>query len=145
MHSITNISLNADEILEIRSKKIKSDNKPHFNMIGTGRNGMSSTTLPTVDLLYEMNQMTSAEGFAFLTLRDNIMFLSREEGYAPFIKVSQVDMTKYQQKVFRDGIPKLIAKDLVRRVKRGVYMINPMAIIPSDFAESEKLWMELVN
>ena len=115
-------------------------------LIGTGRNLMKRKhKLKPIDLLSEMANMTSNEAFAFITLRDSLNWDTLTKQYSLTIVPNQSEFTTYQQKQFKLGVKSLIDKDLVKRIKRGSYMINPMAIIPSNFEEAEKLWLELSN
>ena len=139
MSSTAHITINQDEELIVR-KKVQTA-KPHFDMLGSGKSFMSDTRLPAVDMVAELLMMTKAEGFAFMALRDNREYVSREIGYSVFISIGQTEFTNYQKKLFREGINGLIEKDLVKRVKRGVYMVSPMAIVPPrDFEQREKIW-----
>ena len=115
-------------------------------LIGTGRNLMKRKhKLKPIDLLSEMANMTSNEAFAFITLRDSLNWDTLTKQYSLIIVPNQSEFTTYQQKQFKLGVKSLIDKDLVKRIKRGNYMINPMAIVPSNFEEAEKLWLELSN
>ena len=115
-------------------------------LIGTGRNLMKRKhKLKPIDLLSEMANMTSNESFAFLTLRDSLNWDTLTKQYSLTIIPNQSEFTTYQQKQFKLGVKSLIDKDLVKRIKRGSYMINPMAIVPSNFEEAEKVWLELSN
>ena len=139
MESIVQITLKETEVLQ--KVKIRTTAKPHFNMIGTGRTFMDNKRLPAVDLLYEMSIMTKKESYAFLALRNAITYDTYSRSYSLYIPMVQTDMTPYQKKLFQSGITLLIKKDLVRRVKRGIYLINPMAIVPNkDFDLAEQIW-----
>ena len=139
MESIVQITLKETEVLQ--KVKIRTTTKPHFNMIGTGRTFMDNKRLPAVDLLYEMSIMTKKESYAFLALRNAITYDTYSRSYSLYIPMVQTDMTPYQKKLFQSGITLLIKKDLVRRVKRGIYLINPMAIVPNkDFDLAEQIW-----
>lgn len=139
MESIVQITLKETEVLQ--KVKIRTTAKPHFNMIGTGRTFMDNKRLPAVDLLYEMSIMTKKESYAFLALRNAITYDTYSRSYNLYIPMVQTDMTPYQKKLFQSGITLLIKKDLVRRVKRGIYLINPMAIVPNkDFDLAEQIW-----
>ena len=115
-------------------------------LIGMGRNLMKRKhKLKPIDLLSEMANMTSNEAFAFITLRDSLNWDTLTKQYSLTIIPNQSEFTTYQQKQFKLGVKSLIDKDLVKRIKRGSYMINPMAIVPSNFEEAEKVWLELSN
>ena len=139
MSNTAHITINQDEELVVR-KKVQSA-KPHFDMLGSGKTFMAGTRLPAIDMVAELLLMTKAEGFAFIALRDNREYVSREIGYGIFISIVQTEFTSYQKKLFREGINGLIEKNIVKRVKRGVYMVSPMAIVPpKDFEQREKIW-----
>lgn len=141
---ITHVSLGKHQKLVVQDDIISR--KPHFILIGTGRNSMKRKhKLKPIDLLSEIANMTSNEAFAFITLRDSLNWDTLTKQYSLVIVPNQSEFTTYQQKQFKLGVKSLIDKDLVKRIKRGNYMINPMAIIPSNFEEAEKLWLELSN
>ena len=57
--------------------------------------------------------------------------------------LSQINI--YQKKVFKLGVNGLIGKKLIARVKRGIYQVNPYAVIPTDFEEAKNLWLTVVK
>ena len=68
---ITHVSLGKHQKLVVQDDIISK--KPHFILIGTGRNSMKRKhKLKPIDLLSEMANMTSNESFAFITLRDSL-------------------------------------------------------------------------
>jgi hypothetical protein len=142
--SITQVNLIANIPTGKKATVILEDDKllakPHFNMVGTGRIFMKDKRLPAVDLLKEIATMPTAASFALIELRDAIYYDTDLKQYTLLITYSQTHLTPYQKKQFKTGVKILIEKDLVRRKSRGVYMINPMALIPSQFAEAERLW-----
>lgn len=142
-NSITQVHLNPGEKLIKQSDK--QITKPHFNMIGTGRIFMNSKRLPAVDLLKEMANMTAGESFTFLHLRDSIIYDHKEKEYELYIPIKQTEFTTYQKKLFKLGAKSLIERDLIRRVKRGTYMINPMAVIAKNFTAAEIEWNQLIK
>lgn len=50
--------------------------------------------------------------------------------------------TSTQKQYIKNGYKELFEKDLVRRVKRGHYMVNPNAII-TDYAKQMAVWETL--
>ena len=140
--SITQVTLaKGNKLIAVPDNKPEA--KPHFNMIGSGRPFMKDKRLPAVDLLKEMANMNSNESFAFITLRDSIEYDPYKQEYLLNIQVDQSKFTSYQKKQFKLGVASLIDKDLVRRKKRGIYVINPMALIAKNFRLSEDNWNKL--
>ena len=46
--------------------------------------------------------------------------------------------------MFKLGTKSLIDRKLIARVKRGLYQINPYAVIPTDFDRARNMWIELL-
>jgi len=136
---MTTIYLENDEA--IRKVKIH-DSKPSFYMIGKGtvnhKMGMKS-----IDLLQAVGEMTSNEKFAFFEIKNGIEWDIYDKKYIYAVKVYSRDYSQTQKNMFSRGYKLLHEKDIVRRVKRGTYMINPSALIPKNFDEEWKVWNKL--
>ena len=53
------------------------------------------------------------------------------------------ELNNVQQQQFQKGFKELNEKNLMRRVKRSHYMINPNALIPSEYDEAIDIWSSL--
>lgn len=119
-------------------EKQKRATKPNYFMIGNGT--MNKHKIYGIDLLKELANSTKAEQFLLLAIKDGICY---GNDYSPIVKV--VGETKYQQNMITEGYKSLSARELVIRVKKSHYMINPNALIPIDYEGSLRIWEEAVN
>ena len=94
-----------------------------------------------VDLLIEVSNMNTSEKFAFFKIRDAMDY--KDETLSNIV-VDQKDFTNYEKKMFKLGTKSLIDRKLIARVKRGLYQINPYAVIPTDFDRARNMWIELL-
>ena len=124
----------------IITREKENKNKPQFLMIGKGVN-MKNENM-AVDLLKEVSQMNTNEKTAFFAIRDAMDY---NDDTLSNICVDQKNYTPYQKKVFKLGVNGLIGKKLIARVKRGIYQVNPYAVIPTDFEEAKNLWLTVVK
>ena len=124
----------------IITREKENKNKPQFLMIGKGVN-MKNENM-AVDLLKEVSQMNTNEKVAFFAIRDAMDY---KDDTLSNICVDQKNYTPYQKKVFKLGVNGLISKKLIARVKRGIYQVNPYAVIPTDFEEAKNLWLTVVK
>lgn len=130
--------ISKDERYVITKEKI-TKTKPNFLMIGKGIE-MRNEKGNAIDLLKEVSNMNASEKFAFFALRDAMHYTDETLSN---ISVSQKELNKYQKKMFQAGINILIEKNLIARVKRGQYQINPYAIIPTEFEKAKEIWYSL--
>lgn len=107
-------------------------------MIGNGT--MNKHHIYGIDLLRELANSTKAEQFILLAIKDGINF---DNDYSPIVKV--VGNTSTEKQYLKNGYASLLARNLVVRVKKSHYMINPNALIPLDYEEALKIWEEAVR
>jgi hypothetical protein len=130
---IHQLTLKEDEAVTV-VKKREPRKRPNFTMIGNGT--MNKDGVQARDLLREMTQMTKAELYTLIWIRDAIYWENRTGEVALYM----ADLTSTQQRQFKSGFKSLHEKDLVRRIKRSHYMINPNALIPLDYEAALELW-----
>ena len=136
--SIIHITLEQDEVLtKSKPSKVKS---PNYFKIGNGT--MNRHKIQSIDLLQEMDNMTSSGRKFLLMIKDGMVFNTETASVVFVVKVTRE--TNYLKKVIKDGYKELSAKDLVRRVKRGYYMINPNAIT-TDYKAQLIEWNKILN
>ena len=119
-------------------EKQKRATKPNYFMIGNGT--MNKHKIYGIDLLKELANSTKAEQFLLLAIKDGICY---GNDYSPIVKV--VGETKYQQNMITEGYKSLSARELVIRVKKSHYMINPNALIPIDYEGALQVWEATVG
>lgn len=119
-------------------EKQKRATKPNYFMIGNGT--MNKHKIYGIDLLRELANSTKAEQFLLLAIKDGICY---GNDYSPIVKV--IPETETQRQYIKLGYKSLLARELVIRIKKSHYMINPNALIPIDYEGSLRIWEEAVN
>jgi hypothetical protein len=115
-----------------------------FIKIGNGRVNRKSK-MKSIDLLKETETMTKSELVTINILKDNMVWETNPiTGVLECKGVSYIPTkffeTKAKQLNFQKGMKLLKDKNLAKKISRGNYMLNPLAIIPSLTAEAIKLW-----
>jgi hypothetical protein len=134
--SITNVSLNIPNDKQAQITLVAKTTKPRFIMVGT----TDYKDDESIDLLSEIADMTSDEKFAFFTVRNLMAFSPLDKRVIYQVAVNNALTTKSEKTVFSRGYRKLLAKNLMRRVSKGTYMISPKAIIPNDYELEMRTW-----
>ena len=112
--------------------------KPNYFMVGNGT--MNKNRVYSVDLLRELANSTKAEQYLLLAIKDGINY---ENGYAPIVKV--IGDTSTAKQYIKNGYKSLYERNLVVRVKKSHYMINPNALVPLDYEEAMEIWEQAIN
>jgi predicted transcriptional regulator of viral defense system len=107
--------------------------EPSYFMIGDGTVNEHKTE--SINITKEGMAATKAAQWLINSVMDGIRHIT---DYSPVVKV--IAETKHQKNMLSAGYKELYEKGLVRRVKRGHYMINPNALIPLDYEEAKKVW-----
>lgn len=127
----------ADEelVLTTRSKERKAK-LPPFTMIG--RSGKMRGKLEGYPLLDVMADMSKAEAWFFKLVRRNMNINTN------IAHIQNNLLSKSDQQKKKLAYKSLKSKDLVRRVQREMYMVNPDAmILPAAYEENKKVWEAL--
>jgi len=136
VYTETRIYANPDEDLVITTKRKNRNNVPPFFM--GGRVGTIRSKKMGYPLLDVMADMTKPEAWFFKELRHS-MDIRTSVG---IMKNGDLSLSDRQKKKL--AYAPLKEKDLVRRVKKETYMINPDALIyPETYEESKKAWLML--
>jgi hypothetical protein len=125
----------------LKQVKIKA-NRPSFDMVGNGKMN-HNINVKSIDLLQEVADMNSDEKFCFFQIKDKIEWSTYDNRFLYQIRIFSKDYTQSKRNMFNRGFKSLNQKDIVRRVKRGTYMINPSALIPNNFDEAWDIWTSL--
>lgn len=126
------VYINPDETVGIEKRRAK---KPNYFMIGNGT--MNKHKIYGIDLLKELTECSKAGQFLILQIKDGINHIN---GYHHVVKVDRKELTSTECQYLAKGYKELVEKDLVRRVKRGHYMINPNALVPVDYEQALEDW-----
>ena len=124
------IHINPDEQLSV-IKKAKP--RPNFMMIGNGT--MNKYNTQSIDLLQELADATKAGRYLLLAIKNGIIY---KNDYDPIVKVIGTNATT--KDYIKKGYKELRERNIVRRIKRSHYMINPNALIPLDYDNALEIW-----
>jgi hypothetical protein len=130
MSSIHNIILEDNEIL-VKKKLVKAS--PNYFKVGNGT--MNKHKIQSINLLEEAMNASKAGQWLLKQITAGIGHLN---DYSPVVEVKAV--TAVDKVYLKKGFSELSDRDLVRRVKRGYYMINPNALIPTDYDLGLEIW-----
>jgi hypothetical protein len=122
------------------SQRKRYDNKPSYAMVGDGRMDKSFSKPKGIDLIEEALNMSAPEKFCFRAIKDSIKWDRFDNRLIYQVPIRTSEFTATDKTQFQTGFKLLSAKDLVRRISRGVYMINPTALIPTDFEREFSIW-----
>lgn len=124
------------DMLEINvPTKLKDVELPPFRKIGNGMKGQHGTAYP---LLETMLEFSKPEAWLFSIL---LKTHSDKSGQSD---ISKLTFTKVDLNNLSKAYALLKQRDLVKRVKRQVYMINPSAIITDKWEEHKEVWKGLI-
>jgi len=118
---------------------VKLDTSPSYYKIGTGT--MNKHRMKSIDLLDEVIASTKAEQYVIQLIKDGVSYDSPDG----IVTIPMHTMTETEKRTFRKGYKSLYDRDLVRRVKRGQYMINPNALILNSYTKCKKVWDALLS
>ena len=124
-----------DTQLGLFQKPKKYNPQPPFLRIGNGMKGQHGTAYP---LLETMLEFSKPEAWLFAIL---LKTHSDKSGQSD---ISKLTFTKVDLNNLSKAYTLLKQRDLVKRVKRQVYMINPSAIITDKWEEHKEVWKGLV-
>ena len=130
------VYLDVNESLAIN--RIKVINKPNYLMIGNGT--MNKHKIFGIDLLRELANSSKAAQYLLLAIKDGINF---DNNYNPVVRVLGKTSTEKQYIII--GYKELLDRNLVVRVKKSHYMVNPNALIPPDYQSAIELWDSITS
>jgi len=127
------ISLKSDEKLVIE-KNIQLK-QPNYYRIGNGT--MNKHKIQSINLVRESNACTKPAQHVIDWIMEGMVFDPNTEKIKFVIKL--IPDTNPGKQILKKGYKELFEKDLVRRVKRSHYMLNPNAI-QTNYKEQQIIW-----
>lgn len=112
----------------------KYTEKPPFIMVG---NGMKNRTYQAYPLLETLLELSKPEAWLFKIL------LNTYSEHTGLSSLKTIPFTKTELETSSKAYKLLMQRDLVRKVRRQVYMINPCALITNQWKEHIKIWESL--
>lgn len=132
IHTVT-LAIPDGKMLDIIDKRPQV-RRPNFYMMGN--NTMNRDGIQSVDLIMEAATLSRPAIVTLSWIRQAIVWDNRDG----VVKFSMSDLTDAQEQQFKKGFKELNDRNLVRRVKRSHYMINPNALIPIDYEAALQIW-----
>lgn len=112
--------------------------KPSYMMVGKG--GKVRRGIQGYDLLGAMLNFNSGMSQTFKLIVDGLDVRTN------CCDLSTLTFNKTQQNMISAAYKQLSGIDLVKRIRKGVYMINPRAIIPPQtYPEAQAVWDSKIN
>ena len=129
--------------ISIKPSKNESVDTPYYKM-GNGRQTSKGTSM---DLVHEMSKMSKPELWLFdliISKFDNKYEDYYHDDFINQVNLSSKHMTGTEKKYLTSGYKLLNSKDIIRKVRRGRYMVNPRIIIPfKDADKAREKWSSL--
>ena len=128
------ITLGIDETVEIKSATSKRV-VPNYYRIGNGT--MNKYQVKSIDLIDVVIASSKAGQFLIQKIKAGMNW---DNSYHFVTKINSSSLTSTEKQYLAIGYKELEAIDIVRRVKRGHYMLNPNALISIQYDEAIALW-----
>ncbi len=121
---------------------------PYYYRIGNGkRNNLLGRGITAMNTLQELCKFTPQEQFLFAKLEEHLLEEDAVNDKGTHFKVKtnvavivNKNFTSAEQQKIKAGFKRLNSKDIVRRLKRQHYIINPQFLVPYDYAKTKQLW-----
>jgi hypothetical protein len=132
-----NVALANGEEVVFHRRARRTDLKMPFLMLGNGLTNQHGTS---VDLIGKMCELHTAP--RKLLVR---MIQQRDVHTNLVTHQALMALPDVNKRTLDNHMPALIKLDLVRRVQRGVYMINPLAVLPPNGIDARAQWLQLCS
>lgn len=106
-----------------------------FLMLGNGQTNRHGTSF---DFMGAMLELSRAQRKLMVHMIDQRNVDSNLVTHEALMAVPGVN-----KRVLDNHVPALIAIGLVKRIKRGLYMINPLAVLPPNGIEARAQWIAI--
>ena len=130
------------ESIEITRRSKAKEPLPSYTMVGNGITTKHGTSLDVLKVCGELNQ---AEIKLLCFFRDVFAknAMNKEENPNKIEPLSWVEFDKYLATALKKNYVHMEYIDVVIRVKRGIYMVNPLMFIPStNFTKILAEWQQ---
>lgn len=130
------------ESIEITRRSKAKEPLPSYTMVGNGITTKHGTSLDVLKVCGELNQ---AEIKLLCFFRDVFAknAMNKEENPNKIEPLSWAEFDKYLATALKKNYVHMEYMDVVIRVKRGVYMVNPLMFIPStNFTKILAEWQQ---
>ncbi|WP_041962918.1 hypothetical protein [Sulfurospirillum cavolei] len=149
-------SLMTNEELNVQVTRKRKASTPPYSTIGNGRTTKEYKDAPVVDAFRVIGQLSPQQLEIFLYFRDvivenalyhrNTKTRNDQPNHVTLSRSSENHAEKQIKTLLgqNNNSARLQKMNIIKKIRVGVYMVNPYLLIPSDnFAEVAKQWNEL--
>ena len=126
-----NLSLD-EELVTYRRRRSRNDRKPPFFICGLGGSNRHGESMDLIDTLLGM---PTASGKLFRAMLKARNVETNEVDRAALLQQPGID-----PRYIQNHMPAVIEAELVRRIQRGRFVINPNAVMPPNATVARDLW-----
>ena len=133
--SILPLTPNNDEVIEITRKKVNKEPNPGYTIWGNGKTTRGGTSM---DLLEIIKNLGKPEITLMQFMRDEMEIQQTNKSTTPnvIIPARSVNYTDYIKTIIKKHYTHMECLGIMKRVRRGEYMLNPRLYIPYKYKES---------
>lgn len=121
-----------EELVTYRRRRSRSDRKPPFFICGLGGSNRHGESMDLIDTLLGM---PTASGKLFRAMLKARNVETNEVDRAALLQQPGID-----PRYIQNHMPAVIEAELVRRIQRGRFVINPNAVMPPNATVARDLW-----
>lgn len=130
-----NVIVSTAEEAVIHTRPRVRDYKVPFTMYGNGLSNRNGVSLDIADVMCELTDGPRNLLRAMIKTRNVDSNIVRHQGL-----IAREDTTN---RSISNHMPVLIQRDYVRRIQRGLYLINPYLVLPPDGVAARAMWKDL--
>ncbi len=133
----------SDEVIEIVRKKKYNEPLPPYNIVGNGLTNRHGTSVDILEICLQLN-MAEMKLLQFLRTAFTINSINKEEIPNVVLPSSWDEFDKYLSTALMKNYTHLEYLQVIKRIRRGVYMVNPRILMPSkEYLRIEAMWDNL--
>ncbi len=140
---ISQLNINLPEGKELYAGVRNKAIRPNYYQLGSGMN-KKALERNSIDAIRELLHMTPQEAFVVEKLKsvNGLICLNEDSKYysSCMVSIKYLNMNQKDKNRFSIGYKRLRAKDLVRRIKRQEYIINPDLIVPTYYEKEIEIY-----
>lgn len=148
--SIANLKLSMPEGMEASVSLKPMQQRPRYYMIGNGiRNNFMGKDHSPIDFIDVMANMSTQELWVVKLLKDNLILIKQITDNGIKLRTSsksiikQSNLSQAEKQKFKIGYKRLHEKNVLKRIKREHYILNPNFFIPYFYNDELLEWNSL--
>ncbi len=134
----------SEEIIEISRKTRKKEPFPGFSIFGNGKTTrFGGKSMDIIDIFQQLNK---GEMELMRFFRDEMEDSKARDERNPnqVVPTKSENFGQYLRIALKKNFPHMECLGIVKRVKRGIYMLNPLLFIPAKRVEVIKdIWLDI--